>query len=297
VADRLNQGPFGVEQGGGESTIEYTTFSDQPVKNYGLGLVGYTWEENGPSLKARKGAETLAQHVEKLAALPFVDVLYIRCDWRDVQKAPGKLDLHPIWKLTLDAARAHDLRVDFRIQMSSPNIQPQNVSIPDFLKGKVPLIKVGRLRSRSGSSRNQNIEYVEPQYHHPEFQKAFRELNELLAAELDGNPRIEFMDLIMYGWWGEGHTMDLPRPFPDYLTAERTFVEMTRFQIETWKRTPLVRPAHAGSRRHAAVITAEPERLIRVPGSGAGSACHQGSSSDDTPTGAGAAHLSPRAPP
>ena len=239
VPDRLNQGPFGVGQGGGERTIEYTTCSDQPVKNYGLGLVGYTWEENGPSLAARKGAETLEQHVEKLAALPFVDVLYIRCDWRDVQKTPGRLDLHPIWKLTLDAAKSRDLRVGFRIQLSSPNIQPQNVSLPDFLKEKVPLINVGKLRSRSGSSRNQNIEYLEPQYHHPEFQKAFRELNELLAAELDGNPRIEFMDLMMYGWWGEGHTMSLPRPFPNYLTAERTFVEMTRFQLETWKRTPL----------------------------------------------------------
>jgi hypothetical protein len=31
----------------------------------------------------------------------------------------------------------------------------------------------------------------------------------------------------------------LPNPFPDYVTAERTFYEMTEFQLETWKRTPL----------------------------------------------------------
>ncbi len=48
------------------------------------------------------------------------------------------------------------------------------------------------------------------------------------------------MDLMMYGWWGEGHTLELPRPFPDYVTAEKTFVEMTRFQLETWKKTPLI---------------------------------------------------------
>jgi hypothetical protein len=31
----------------------------------------------------------------------------------------------------------------------------------------------------------------------------------------------------------------VPNPFPDYLTAERTTVEMTRRQIETWKKVPL----------------------------------------------------------
>src|ERR1035437_7440896 len=102
VPDRLNQGPFGA---GGDRTIHYTTPSDQPIKNYGLGLVGYTWEENGPSLAARAGTETLEQSVEKLAALPFMDVLYIRCDWRDVQKTPGRLDLNPVWKAIAALAR------------------------------------------------------------------------------------------------------------------------------------------------------------------------------------------------
>src|ERR1051325_6736302 len=87
VTDRLNQGPFGIEQDEGWYTVLVTSQSSKPVKNYGLGLVGYTWEEGGPSLAARAGKETLEQHVEKMASLPFVDVLYIRCDWRDVQSA------------------------------------------------------------------------------------------------------------------------------------------------------------------------------------------------------------------
>jgi len=80
---------------------------------------------------------------------------------------------------------------------------------------------------------------VEPRYDHPEFQRAFRELNELLAASLDSNPLVEFMDLMMYGFWGEGHTSDYASPIPDYLTAECTFVEMTEQQLEAWKRVPL----------------------------------------------------------
>jgi hypothetical protein len=232
-ADRLNQGPFGIEQDEGWYTIATTTPALGPVRNFGLGLVGYTWEEGGPSLAARRGEETLEQHVENLASLPFVDVLYIRCDWRDVQKSPGRLDLHPIWKLTFDAARRYGLRVAFRVQLSSPNIQPGAVSVPDFVRERVPFVKIGRRPPTA------NFDFVEPRYDAPEFQVAFRELNELLAAEFDGNPLMEFVDLMMYGFWGEGHTNDLPSPFPDYRTAEKTFVEMTRLQIEAWKRTAL----------------------------------------------------------
>jgi hypothetical protein len=231
-AVRLNQGPFSLQQDDGWRNIANTTPSKEHIRNFGLGLCGYTWEENGPSVAARQGRETIEQHVEKLASLPFTDVLYIRCDWRDVQSGPGKLDLHPIWKLTLDAAKSLGLKVGFRIQLSSPNIQPAKISLPDFLQTKIPLVNIGG-KDRFG------FDCIEPRYDHPEFQKAFRELNELLAAEFDGNPLVEFKDLMYYGFWGEGHTGNLPNPFPDYLTAERTMVEMAQLQFEAWKQTPL----------------------------------------------------------
>ena len=230
--DRLDQGPFGLDQDEGWRNIANTTPSKERIRNFGLGLVGYTWEEGGPSLAARKGQETLERHVEKLASLPFVDILYIRCDWRDIQTQSGKLDFSPVWKLSLDAAKTYGQRVGFRIQLSSPNIQPKNIALPDFLRDRVPLVNIGG-QDRFG------YDCMEPRYDHPEFQKAFRELNELLAAEFDGNALIEFMDLMMYGFWGEGHTGDLPNPFPDYLTAESTMVSMARFQFDAWKKTPL----------------------------------------------------------
>jgi hypothetical protein len=235
---RLDQGPFGVEQDVGWCMIASTTPSNKPVRNFGYGMIGYTWEENGPSIAARKGLETLEQHVEKLAALPFTDVLYIRCDWRDVQSEPGKLNLHPVWKLTFDAAKKYGLRVAFRIQMSSPNIQPEQFSMPDFLLVKVPMVNIGR--GTEGCEIINDFDFYEPRYDHPEFKIAFRELNELLAAEFDGNPYIEFMDLMMYGFWGEGHTQSCKSPFPDYYTAQKTFMEMTEVQLDIWKRTNLV---------------------------------------------------------
>src|SRR5882672_3510190 len=233
VRDRLNQGPFEIDQDQGWQTILFTTPSERPVRNPGLGLVGYAWEESGPSLAARAGRETLEQHIEKISSLPFVDVLYIRCDWRNVQSRPGRLDLDPVWALTLDAAKRKGLRVAFRIQLSNYSFQPEQVALPPFLRERTPLVKIGRIPGQS------DAQFREPRYDHPEFQKAFAELNDLLAAEFEGNSLIEWMDLMQYGFWGEGHTSDYPNPFPDYVTAERTFVNMTARQLETWKKTPI----------------------------------------------------------
>jgi hypothetical protein len=233
VTERLNQGPFDIDQDQGWQTVLSTTPSERPIRNPGLGLVGYAWEESGPSLAARAGRETLERHVEKISRLAFVDVLYIRCDWRNVQSHPGRLDFDPVWQLTLDVAKHAGLRVAFRIQLSNASFQPEQVALPKFLRDRVPLVKIGRIPGKGSA------EYREPRYDHPEFQKAFAELNELLAAQFEGNPLIEWMDLMQYGFWGEGHTSNFASPFPDYPRAERTFVAMTELQLATWKKTPL----------------------------------------------------------
>jgi hypothetical protein len=235
IANRLDQGPFGITQDEGWFTIFATQPSRDHIRNFGTGFVGYTWEENGPALTVQCGKETLEQSIEKMASLPFMDVLYIRCDWRDVQTSPGKLQLSPVWEATFDGAKRHNLGVGFRIQLSSPNIQPQKLSMPDFLRDKVPIVNIGR----KSKAHRVDFDFYEPRYDSPEFQKAFTELNELLAERLAGEPHLEYMDLMMYGFWGEGHTNDLPNPFPDYLTAEKTFVHMTQLQLEAWRRTPL----------------------------------------------------------
>lgn len=230
---RLNQGSFDIEQDRGWQTILFTTPSEKPVRNPGLGLVGYSWEESGPSLAARAGRESVEQHVEKISSLPFVDVLYIRCDWRNVQSRPGRLDLDPVWHLTLDAAQRKGLRVAFRVQLSNTSFQPDEVALPRFLRDRIPLVAIGRIPGKG------NSQYREPSYDHPEFQKAFKELTDLLAAQFDGHPLIEWVDLMQYGFWGEGHTSNYPNPFPDYATAERTSVSMTEHQLSAWKKTPV----------------------------------------------------------
>ena len=68
AGDRLDQGPFGIEQDEGWYTVATTTPSSGPVRNFGIGLVGYTWEENGPALAVRRGEARLEDAVEALAA-------------------------------------------------------------------------------------------------------------------------------------------------------------------------------------------------------------------------------------
>src|SRR5579872_6573746 len=149
--ERLNQGPFDIDQDEGWQTVLFTTPSERPLRNPGLGLVGYTWEESGPSLAARAGRESLEQHVEKISSLPFVDVLYIRCDWRNVQTRAGRLDLDPVWALTLDAAKRKGLRVAFRIQLSNEAFQPEQVALPPFLRDRVPLVPIGRIPGKGNA--------------------------------------------------------------------------------------------------------------------------------------------------
>ena len=239
VKDRLDQGSFEIDQDQGWLELLITSPSARPIRNFGTGLAAYTCEENGPAVAVREGKESLEKSIEKLASLPFTDILYIRCDWRDIQDAPGKLNPSPVWKLTFEAARQYNLRVGFRIQLSNPEIQPERLALPDFLQQKIPIVKIGRRKDARGNYLT-DFEYREPRYDHPEFQKAFRELNDLLANEYNGNPQVEFMDMMMYGFWGEGHTSNLPNPFPDYMTALNTTLDMTRYQVRTWDKTPLL---------------------------------------------------------
>jgi hypothetical protein len=49
----------------------------------------------------------------------------------------------------------------------------------------------------------------------------------------------------MYGFWGEGHTNELPKPFRRDLPAEKSCVRMTQLQLMT-RRTPLIMNAEPG---------------------------------------------------
>ncbi len=239
VKDRLNQGPFPqyppelVVPG---SDVEMaTTPSKEIVPNYGMGLVVYISGDLGPP---QIPGESLEKSLEDLVKLPFAQKIYIRPNWRDIQKRPGKLDYPEYWKITFDLAKKYNKRVGFRIMLENPDFPEPGM--PEFLMEKVPYVKLkGEWRARPDSIRAKK-EHMMPRYDNPEYQAAFRELNALLADELNGNPLVEYIDTFMYGFWGEGHSWPFDgNPFPDDVIAEQTFVKMLETQLEFWTKTPL----------------------------------------------------------
>ena len=187
VKDRLYQGPF-QQYGPGavvpdSDVVMVTTPSKDIVPNYGMGLVVYASGDTGPP---RLPGETLEKSLEDLVKIPFTQKIYIRPNWREVQRKPGRLDFPDWWQVTFDLAKRYNKRVGFRIMLENPDFAEPGM--PEFLMKKVPYLKLKGEWKGNPSLTRYKKEHRMPQYEHPAYQAAFRELNALLAAELNGNP-------------------------------------------------------------------------------------------------------------
>ena len=240
VKDRLNQGPFPQYPPDAsipnDDVVMTTTPSDQVVPGFGKGLIIYITADMGT---AEIKSDNLAQAIEDLARLPLGQKLYLRPTWREIQPRAGRLDFPDYWKQTFQLAKSLNKRVGFRIQMSAPDyVQP---ALPDFVLGKVPMVKLEGEWKRDPKRFLPKENNLQPRYDHPYFQSAFRDLVGLLAAEFNESPLIEFVDTFMYGHWGEGHTWPFTgTPFPDYESAERTWMQMLEVQLEAFRKVPLL---------------------------------------------------------
>ena len=240
VTDRLNQGPFPIykpeEVVPGSYVVMATTPSREIVDNYGMGLIVYVSGDLGPP---QVKGETVEKSIEDLVKMPFVQKIYIRPDWHQVQVKPGRLDLPDYWKITYELAKQYKKPIAFRVMLENPDVPYQGM--PEFLMKKVPYIKLkGEWKGNPANVRYQRPHDM-PQYDHPEYQAAFRELVTLLADQFNDDPMIEYMDTFMYGFWGEGHTWPYDgNPFPDDIIAEQTWMKMLDTQLELWTHKPLV---------------------------------------------------------
>jgi hypothetical protein len=240
VTDRLYQGPFPQYRPQvfvpDSTPLMATWANNEPNRGFGKGLITYIVADQG--LKEIQPADKLRE-IDRLAAFPLGDKLYLRPTWRELQPVPGKLRPPEYWKRAFDAARANGKRVSFRIQMSAPDYYP-TPALPDFVLDRVPMVPLtGSILE--GENRWSSRTYYEPRYDDPYFQAAWRDLVERLADAYDGHPQVEFVDTFMYGFWGEGHTWPFTNnPFPSYQVAERTWADMFEVQRRLWKHTPLV---------------------------------------------------------
>jgi hypothetical protein len=245
VSDRLNQGPFPQYPPDAviptDDVVMTTTASEDVVPSYGKGLVTYITADSGTE---EIKSDNIFQAIEDLVRFPLSQQLYIRPTWREMQPRPGRLAMPDYVKLVFELAKKHNKRVGLRVQMSAPDYTHE-AALPDFVLEKVPKVDLAISAQESAAEGKRFLENphsrYQPRYDHPFFQQAFQELVGELAAEYDGNPLVEFIDTFMYGFWGEGHTWPFGNnPFPDYQTAERTWVKMLEVQLEHFSKTPLL---------------------------------------------------------
>jgi hypothetical protein len=239
VKDRLYQGPFPQykpEDFFGGSVVQQTTPGNQLVNCFGMGLTSYISGDLGAPVIPGK---TLEQVIDELFSFPLATKVYIRPNWRHVQKQAGKLQFDDYWNITLEKAEKYGKRVCFRVMMNNPDILEN--ALPEFMLKKVPLHKLkGKWEGDKSKPRFQH-DHLQPEYHNPYFLACYEELQQLMADKYNGSPLIEYMDTNLYGFWGEGHTWPYDgNNFPDRYVAEETFVKMFEMQQKYWTKVPLV---------------------------------------------------------
>lgn len=176
------------------------------IHNPGMGIVsmaisdhmvtGYTPEERAAN-DLKKPFTLTQKMLEEVTSLSYIDNLYIRVGWNDVQKEKGKLELLPEFEMAVEAAREKGLGWGFRIMQASPS-NPGEHLLPDFLADKLPVHP-----------------YYDGAFYGPypkklplyteDYLKYWEEMLLMLGEKYDSDPFLEYGDLSGYGLWGEGH--------------------------------------------------------------------------------------------
>ncbi|MCQ2176557.1 MAG: twin-arginine translocation signal domain-containing protein [Bacteroidales bacterium] len=249
VKDRLYQGPIPSydpeDYFGNEPEVQmYTMPGKQQINCFGAGLITYISGDYGAPKVAGESLETT---IDKLFRYPLGTKMYIRPNWRHIQKKAGKLDFDDYWKITMDKSIEYGKRVGIRVMISNPDSLED--ALPDFVLKKVPLDKLkGEWKGDPSQPRFQH-EHYQPRYN-DYLIGYFEEMQNLLADKYNGGPELELVDTHLYGFWGEGHAWPYEgHNFASKRDAEAALVKMYEIQNKAWTKVPLctnVQPDHSG---------------------------------------------------
>lgn len=181
--------------------LDYYEPAEGKVPNPGMGVQGYAFSDHmhfGFGWQNQKEFKLDRNELERMAANPHCDNLYYRCEWKDIQKEPGKLDLPKEWDWMLEMCRKYNKKWSFRIMPS--NVQSEGKdSVPDFIRNEVRMIPYWRVIGPRDSYPKYFAEYSE------KYIRYWNEMTRLLGERFDDDPLLEFADVSGYGFWGEAH--------------------------------------------------------------------------------------------
>ena len=255
--DKINKLPLRVEE-----KAQYLTFFDPAegaVPNPGMGISGYVHSDHmtpyypgtGMEERKKKGPLTLDRKTfDRFIELPYLDNIYVRYEWRDIQKEKGKLTIPDGWKWTLESCEKYGKRWSFRVMNCMKGSVADN-GLPEFLQGKLKMIPYWAKDSVAGDKPKFSPEYSK------EYLDYWAELNFMLGAEFDKHPLLEYVDVSGYGFWGEGHhfaSYALGGPNKNYQPGTPEQVEaindrLIKDHLSAYPTTPAVLNLHASEYR------------------------------------------------
>jgi hypothetical protein len=136
---------------------------------------------------------------------------YERYSWRQLEPAPGQYDFSQI-EQDLAAAAAAGRKHGFRIRALATG---SGILVPDFLMGEM------ELGWWHDSDRNGTNDTYVPDWNDPDFLARARALTAALGERFDGDPRVNWIDIGMYGAYGEWNMAGFSYPSPTGARAMR----------------------------------------------------------------------------
>lgn len=215
------------------------------ISNPGMGIIsmaisdhmvtGYT-----PADRSRKDMEpnfTLTKDMlRKVLRLPFIDNIYIRAAWKDVQKEPGRLCLSPSVEMAIKETVKAGKSLGLRVMSCSPSNPDQHL-VPESIADKMRFLPMAYPDLYYGPSPKLMPDYTE------NYMKYWDELLHLLGERLDTLPNLQYVDLSGFGLWGEGH-----HGSDDHLYTEDSHGEILQRLINShqnaFRNTPMVVNLH-----------------------------------------------------
>ena len=119
---------------------------------------------------------------------------YVNHVWKDLEPSPGVFNLNKMEKNWGNIA-VSGRRIGFRISAATPGTV-NHYDIPDWLVNQ-------GIRMRAYEIDNQNG--LAPDWDDPKFLQAHHDFITELGARYDSDPRVGWIDIGSYGFWGEWH--------------------------------------------------------------------------------------------
>ena len=138
------------------------------------------------------------------AARKHASIFYLRWRWSDAEPEEGRYawKYDDNFKALIEGARKRGLRLAFRFYVASKDNLRQ--STPDFVRVAGA---EGAMQDGEGG-----VPLWSPYIDDPIFQEKLGNFVAAFAEEYDDPSRVDFIDALGLGWWGEGHNLNLKDP-------------------------------------------------------------------------------------